>query len=110
MDEAKWDNSFRAHFTLVAVEEGRIVGFGDMDKIEYLDRLYVHRDRQGEGIASSLCDELESRAMGRIQTRTSITGRLIFEGRGYPVTREQQVERQGALLTNFVMEKRRERE
>ena len=31
--------------------EGLIVGFGDIDGTGYLDRLYVHRDRQGQGIA-----------------------------------------------------------
>ena len=108
VDEEAWDSSFRAHFTLVAVEEGRIVGFGDMDESGYLDRLYVHRDRQGEGIASALCDALESRIPGRIETHASITARPFFEGRGYRVIREQQVERRGVLLTNFVMEKRRE--
>ena len=110
VDEAAWDSSFRAHFTLVAVEEGRIVGFGDMDESGYLDRLYVHRDRQGEGIASALCDALESRIPGGIETHASITARPFFEGRGYRVVRAQQVERRGVLLTNFVMKKRREGE
>ena len=33
----------------------------------------------------------------------SITARPFFERRGYRVVREQQVERQGIMLTNFVM-------
>ena len=35
----------------------------------------------------------------------SITARPFFEQRGYRVVRQQQVERGGVLLTNFVMEK-----
>ena len=47
-----WDRSFRAHTTLVAVADGRIVGFGDMTGDGYLDRLYVHKDWQGRGVAT----------------------------------------------------------
>lgn len=100
-----WDRSLRAHFALVAEEGGRITGFGDIDQTGYLDRLYVHSDHQGRGIAAALCDRLERAAPGAITTHASITARPFFEGRGYAVVREQQVERRGVLLTNFVMEK-----
>ena len=107
VDLAEWDRSFRAHRTLVAVEGEQIVGFGDLDVEQgYLDRLYVHRDHQGEGIATALCDALEGAVSGRpITTHASITARPFFEGRGYRVVREQQVERRGAWLTNYVMVK-----
>ena len=59
MDLKAWDASFRAHKTIIAVKNGEIVGFGDMDETGYLDRLYVHKDYQGQGIASAICDELE---------------------------------------------------
>ena len=55
---AAWDASFRAHDTRVAVEGGVIVGFADLGPDGYLDRLYVHRDWQGRGVASALCDAL----------------------------------------------------
>ena len=41
VDLAAWNESFSAHLTLVAVEGGAIVGFGDMAPDGYLDRLYV---------------------------------------------------------------------
>lgn len=53
-----WDASFREHRTLVAVMDGKIAGFADMDG-DYLDRLYVAFDKQGKGIATALVDELE---------------------------------------------------
>ena len=92
---------------MVAVEDGIIVGFGDMDASGYLDRLYVHRAYQGQGIASAICDRLEGRIPGKIVTHASLTARPFFEKRGYRVVREQQVERRGVKLTNFVMEKER---
>lgn len=107
MDLEAWDRSLTAHFTLVAEENGVITGFGDMDPTGYLDRLFVHRDFQGRGIASALCDRLEPSVSGPITTHASITARPFFEKRGYRVIKEQQVERRGVLLTNFVMEKQR---
>ena len=104
-DAARWDASLRAHYALVAEESGKIVGFGDIDKTGYLDRLYVHKDFQGRGIASALCDRLEERAEGKSVTHASVTAKPFFERRGYRAVREQRVERNGAFLTNYVMEK-----
>ena len=106
-DLEKWDESFREHYSLVAVEQGVIVGFGDIDKTGYLDRLYVHKDHQGQGIASAICGRLERAVPGSIVTHASITARPFFEKRGYQVIKEQQVERRRIFLTNYVMEKKR---
>ena len=105
-----WDASFRAHRTIVATGSSKIVGFGDMDETGYLDRLYVHKDYQGQGIASAICDELERFAAGKtFTTHASITAKLFFQHRGYHVVRKQEVIRHGVALTNFVMEKQPER-
>ena len=110
VDSQAWDKSFRAHRTIVATESGKIVGFGDMDGSGYLDRLYVHKDYQGQGIASAICDELERFAAGKIiTTHASITAKLFFQHRGYRVVRKQEVIRHGVALTNYVMEKQPER-
>ena len=133
VDLDAWNKSFLAHNTYVAVQEcdgaddidsrasdstdtapGKtggspastlIIGFGDMDDTGYLDRLYVHKDYQGRGVATAICDRLEQSAHGKITTHASITAKPFFEKRGYHVVRAQQVERHGVWLTNFVMEK-----
>ena len=102
-----WNESLLAHYSIVAVEDNKIVGFGDIDETGYLDRLFVHKDYQRQGIASALCDQLEQAASGRIFVHASITARPFFESRGYRVVKQQQVERKGIFLTNFVMEKLR---
>ena len=105
-----WAKSFRAHRTIIAVVNGEIVGFGDMDETGYLDRLYVHKDYQGQGIASAICDELERFAAGKtFTTHASITAKLFFQHRGYHVVRKQEVIRRGVALMNFVMEKQPKR-
>ena len=106
VDLKEWDRSLSAHDTVVAVEDERIVGFGDMDKTGYLDRLYVHKDYQNQGIATAICRELERRAGSvKIRVHVSITAKPFFLSQGYQVIKEQQVMRQGILLTNYVMEK-----
>ena len=106
-DLKKWNRSLQEHFSIVAVDDGVIVGFGDIDKTGYLDRLYVHSDYQGKGIATAICDQLEEAVQEDIVTHASVTARPFFEKRGYKVVKEQQVERQGIFLTNFVMIKER---
>ena len=110
VDFQAWDESFRTHRTIVATENGAIVGFGDMDESGYLDRLYVHKDYQGQGVASAICEELERLATEKtFTTHVSITARPFFLHRGYRVVRKQEVIRHGVALTNFVMEKQPER-
>lgn len=105
VDLEKWDQSFQEHFSIVAVENDIIVGFGDIDKTGYLDRLYVHKNYQGKGIATAICDKLESKVKENIITHASITAKPFFEKRGYKVVKEQQVERNGIFLKNYIMEK-----
>lgn len=105
VDLEKWNQSFLEHYSIVAVDGDRITGFGDIDETGYLDRLYVHADHQNQCVATAICDALEQTAPGNITTHASITARPFFEKRGYKVIKEQQVERQGIFLTNFVMEK-----
>ena len=105
-DLQDWDQRFKDHITLVAEVEGRLAGFGDIDPAAgYLDRLYVHKDLQGRGVATALCNALEEAAAGPVVTHASVTARPFFARRGYRVLRAQQVERRGVTLANYVMEK-----
>lgn len=81
-----------------------------MDESGYLDRLYVRKDYQRQGIASAICVELERFAAGKtITTHASITAKPFFQHRGYRVVRKQEVIRRGVALTNFVMKKQPEK-
>lgn len=109
IDLEAWDRSFSAHDTLIAEIDGTIVGFADMDHTGYLDKVYVHRDFQGIGIASALVSQLEQRAgragVVRFETFSSITARPFFEKQGYGVKRENRLVRTGIALTNYQMVK-----
>lgn len=100
----EWNRSFLENECLVAVKNHMIIGFGDISKTGYLDRLYVHKDHQKKGVGSAICTRLEKTIGGKIVTHASITARPFFENRGYKVIKKQQVKRRGVVLTNFVME------
>jgi len=107
IDLEAWNRSFLVHNTLIAEIDGKIAGFGDMNKDGYLDRLYVHRDFQSRGIAAALVNELECCArkdgISSFETYASITARPFFENHGYVVEAENKVVRNGIELVNYKM-------
>ena len=106
VDINEWNQSLSKHFSLVAIKDGIIAGFGDIDKTGYLDRLYVHKDYQNQGIATAICDKLEQAfGVSKITTHASITAKPFFLHRGYNTIKEQQVIRSNIPLTNYIMEK-----
>ena len=110
VDLAVWNRSFLQHHTLVAIDAGQIVGFGDMDQDGFLDRLYVHHAFQRRGVARAILQQLEeqakARGVTRFTTHASITARPFFERFGYMVLQRNQVVRAGISLTSYTMEKR----
>lgn len=109
IDMDAWDKSLSNNHTVVVEINGLIAGFGDMDDTGYFDRLFVHKDFQGQGIATTIADELEKYAQQNgimvVTTEASITAKPFFEKRGYRVIKRQSVKRKGQTLINFVMEK-----
>lgn len=77
-----WGISFMQNITYIAKINEKIVGFSDLTFSGYLNRLYVHKDYQGQGIASALIDKLESKAKElkilEIHTDASITAKPFF--------------------------------
>lgn len=103
----EWDKSLSEHLTYVALADKLIIGFGDINSSGYLDRLYVHKDYQRRGIATALCNRLESEIEAdHIKVHASITARPFFEKRGYQVVESREVVRNGVSLRNYVMVKR----
>lgn len=106
----RWQ-SLLSSIAYLAESDDVIVGFADITEQGYLDRLFVHKDYQRQGIASMLVKKLESiileRGLKKITTEASITAKPFFEQIGYYVIREQNKPREGGVvLTNFLMEKR----
>lgn len=107
IDLVAWNSSLLSHYSYVVTMDNAIVGFGDIDKTGYLDRLFVHKDCQGQGLGTVICNKLESIVGDNIiSVHASITAKPFFEKRGYTVVREQTVIRKGISLKNYLMQKR----
>lgn len=105
----KWLPSLSGNIAYTAVIGDRIVGFSDLERGGYLNRLFVHKDYQGRGIASALAGALEAEAralrLAAIDTDASITAMPFFLRQGYVVIAAQTVERRGVQLSNYKMRK-----
>lgn len=105
-----WSASLRQNITYVAETNGYVVGFSDMTLEGHLDRLYVHKDFQGQGVASALVNKLEQeariRGLNEMNTEASITAKPFFERHGYGFVAQQSVERKGVQLVNYRMSKK----
>ena len=97
------------HFIAACDAEGRIVGFTSIRNDGYLHSMFIHKDHQGEGIATALLQRIEAYAMEHgicdITSEVSITARPFFERRGYVVEQEQRAQANRMKLTNYIMKK-----
>lgn len=104
-----WTVALAKNITFVAKINNKVVGFSDLTLEGYLDRLYIHKDFQSQGIASALVDMIESEEKKLdifvIDTDSSITAKTFFEHKGYKIVQSQTVERKGVKLINFKMKK-----
>lgn len=109
-DLAKWGERFLDQHTLIAEVNGQLAGFANLDEDGLnIDMVYTHKDFQGQGVATALVERLEAQARKNgaiaICLAASITARPFFERRGYVHVRDNQVERRGVVLRNFIMQK-----
>jgi putative acetyltransferase len=108
--EDKWADKLQKHYTVVAELKGVICGFGDIDDTGYFDHLFVHKDYQRKGIAAGITERIEDYAVQMgikvITVAVSITAKPFFTAKGYSLLRQQEVEFNGQVFTNFQMEKK----
>lgn len=101
-----WNQKFLSQFTIVAIKNNTIVGFGSIDQKGYIDMLFTHKDYQKQGIAKAICEKLETEfPVSRIITHASVTAKPFFEKRGYQTVKEQKIQRNQIALSNYLMEK-----
>lgn len=76
-----WPKSLNNNFSYVVEKNNKIVGFSDMTYKGYLDRLYVHKDFQEQGIATALVNKIEAVArknnLLKVYTEASITAKFF---------------------------------
>ncbi|MCG6137018.1 MAG: GNAT family N-acetyltransferase [Nostoc sp. LLA-1] len=109
MDVEVWINSLKSKFTYVVENNGKIVGFGELEANGHIDKFFCHKDFQGQGIGTMILEQIESKARSlgikRLFVEASITAKSFFANKNFLLVKEQEVERRGQKLINFVMEK-----
>lgn len=90
-DIKKWSSKIQEQYFIVAEDENKITGFGSITSDGYLDYMYVHKDHQGQGIATGLLNNLEQNAfehdVKEIRAEVSITARPFFRSKGFEISR-----------------------
>ena len=108
MDIEVWIKSLGSKFTYVAEQE-KIIGFGELEANGHIDRFYCHKDFQRKGVGKKILEQIELKAnslgLKKLFTEASITAKPFFESQNFIVVKQQEVERRGQKLINFVMEK-----
>lgn len=95
--------------TVVAEENGRLLGFMAMEAQGYLDLAFVLPEAMGRKVSDAIYAVLEGRArrsgISRMTTQASLRAEPFFMRQGWAVTQRQVVERSGVTLENAWMEK-----
>lgn len=93
----------------VAELNGQVVGFADLQQDGYIDHFFCHAGYQGLGVGRALMEHIFAvgnlNGIIRYYSAVSRTARPFYERFGFSVVKEQHVDINGQLLTNFVMEK-----
>ncbi|KDN56188.1 GNAT family N-acetyltransferase [Flavobacterium seoulense] len=105
----RWQNLIQNQYFIVAELNNKIVGFASLDKGNYVDVLFVHKDFQRMGIAQKLFDKLENEAK-RLKSfvlfsDVSKTAKAFFESNGFKVLLEQLQIRKNVEIVNYKMQK-----
>jgi putative acetyltransferase len=102
-----WDGARAECGTVVAILDGDIAGFSDVNADGYVHMLFVAPRFGRRGVASALVAAVEQRArrLGAtsLSTNASITARPFFEQHGFVVVAEQRRITRGVSMTNYRM-------
>lgn len=93
--------------TLVAEDATGLVGFGGVEGSGRIASLYVRSDRARQGIGAQLLEALllrPERPM-RFWTEASALSRPLFESFGFTLAETEVVERRGARVERYLMER-----
>lgn len=110
-DMTQWQTTLNENYTFVAIskENKAIIGFSDLEKNGYLNRGYVHKNFQGQGVGDALFKAIENKArelgLKKLFSDVSITAKPFIEKQGFIIEAEQTKKLGGITFTNYLMTK-----
>ncbi|WP_081741478.1 GNAT family N-acetyltransferase [Bacteroides reticulotermitis] len=97
------------HYVVAENGKGVIVGFASVNDTGYIHTLFVHKDFQHQGIATSLYKYIEvyakEKGVKKVTSEVSITAKPFFEKQGFQVDEEQKRKANQLCLINYKMSK-----
>jgi L-amino acid N-acyltransferase YncA len=108
-DMPNWTERIRATNPFVAEDNGRILGFAELEQDGHIDYFYCDHEHQRRGVGSRLYEALEIEArrlkIRRLHAAVSVTAKAFFIRMGFRVVAEQRNVICGAPAPNSIMEK-----
>ncbi|MZI95758.1 GNAT family N-acetyltransferase [Vibrio sp. CAIM 722] len=107
-DQAIWQRKMHSIAPYVAVLDGEIVGYTDLQDDGLIDHFFCHHQYQGRGIGKIMMEHVfeqgKLRGISKFHSEVSITARPFYEKQGFCIVEEQVVNVRGQKLRNFLME------
>ena len=108
-DIKKFKGNLSPCLNLVALEEGKLVGFISMERSGYINRLYTHKDYLRRGIATALYHKAEDWArengICEISLDSSRTAKGFYLKLGFKKSGISVINHQDVVFRNTVMKK-----
>lgn len=109
-DQAQWRQRLAGNQPFVAVVDGTIAGFADLQGSGYIDQFFVAAAfaRRGVGAAlmQHLLDAASRQCLRRLYSNVSLAAEAFFTRHGFQLVERQTVVVRGVQLANARMEKR----
>ncbi len=106
----RWEAAIKDQYFVLAVIQGKLAGFSSIAKDGYLDFMYVSKDYQRCGVATSLLNEIERKAGEQnnpeIYSHVSKTAKGFFLKMGYVHKEDISDLYKGELFINALMIKK----
>jgi len=107
IDAALWESRLEKSYTLVAEENGFILGFANLESDGNIDMFYVSFQAQGKGVGKTLLRHLENHAndlkLDKLTSDVSLTARKFFQHSGFLTDEEYVKIRNGVEFKNTLM-------
>lgn len=108
-DQKVWRARIEGQQTLIAEDEGVLIGFISWAPNGHIDLLFTAPQHARKGIASALCIQVEAAlsatGINTAFTEASLVARPFFEHRGFVVTEAQDLDRNGVRFRRYAMQK-----
>lgn len=108
-DERKWANRITNLRPFVAIVEGRVAGYADLQDSGYIDHFFVSGDFPARGVGSALMQHVHGvaleRGLRKLSARVSLSAEGFFARHGFLVDERQTVVVAGVPMENSRMSK-----